>query len=171
MRAGGGASAADGGGGGSVRLVNGDNGPVVELDAGDVGADPAGTASAAVLPAFRATGGATLTVSGTGMQTYISRTTPALPAGTYSVDWVVVATHTSSGSVQGVQVTIGALPVPTSTIDGHAASGNGAKTRVNATGDYVHAGGTIAVLVAVRRSSGTGNIALQYGRVEMRRVA
>ena len=167
MRALDGVAGLDGGGGRGIESVNGDTGPIVVLDAADVGADPAGSS----LPAYRTIGGATLTVSGTGLQTYLSVTTPILEAGTYSVDWVVVSTHTAGGSSQGVQVTVGALPVPTAVVDGHAAPSNGSRTRVNATGDYVHAGGTIAILVGVRRSSGTGNIALQYGRVELRRVA
>lgn len=37
-----------GGGGGGITSVNGDTGPVVVLGAGDVGADPAGTAASAV---------------------------------------------------------------------------------------------------------------------------
>lgn len=127
--------------------------------------------AAGILPAYFTTAAVGPTISGTGLQTYITVTTPSLAAGTYSVAWSVVSTHTATGSSQGVQMTAGASVVPTATIDGGASTTSGGRTIVQARGFYVHAGGTLALLVQVRRSSGTGNVIPQAGSIELRRVA
>jgi hypothetical protein len=124
-----------------------------------------------ILPAYYTTAGVGPTVSGTGLATYISVTTPSLAAGTYSVSAAVTCSHTATGSSAGVQLTVGATPVPTATIDGGASVGSGGRSNIRPFGYYTHAGGTLALLVQVRRSSGSGNIIPQAGSIELRRVA
>ena len=139
---------------------------------GPLGATQVQAAIDNIPPAYVATAATGPTVAGTGLVTYFTTTTPSLAAGTYIVEWNVVNSHTAASSNAGVQVTIGAAQVPTATIDGGLAPSAGSRTSTSARGTYVHAApGTLAVLVQVRRSAGTGNIIPQSLTLTLRRIA
>jgi hypothetical protein len=94
-----------------------------------------------------------------------------LPAGNYVTTWNVVNQHTASASVAGVQVLIAGTPVPTATINSPPGDAPPAsRTEVTGSGKIVHAGGTISVLVQVRRTSGSGNVIPQSATIELRKV-
>jgi hypothetical protein len=131
---------------------------------------PTLTGDVIIPAAYLVTAGTGVTTSGTSLVTYITATTPSLAAGTYDVEWRVVMLHSASGSTFGAQLTLGTTQVPTAVIDGPGAPASNARTSISSGGTYVHTGGTLVVLLQVRRASGTGNITAQSGKITLQRI-
>lgn len=111
---------------------------------------------------------ATLNTALTAFQTYITLTTPSIPAGIYELNFSALATNTTNSRDAEIRVTVGGVEVWRAMV---RSVGGGERHAFG--GNYIHtvaADGAQTALIQYR-SVTSGSVFVYQGTISMRRVA